>query len=628
MKSIDCDIRKNVALMASVIVLLFFVTLLSSLAIALTIPTAPSAPGVPPSIDPTSYVVIIDSPISGSTVNATSNVTFHHTAPTALQCTLLTNGSSAIAPVSVTTSKELRLRFSNGTSWIVATCSNGTLGPLYSANITIIVNNGITPKPEPDPVFESTLITILSPTEPVKPTFNVTYKQTTGATLSCTAKVGTITRANASTPTNVVTTARYTNMGAKNYTVNVTCSNATWTGFRLRNITVDNTTFGGLSIKPLAVYAGDSVKINGSLSEQSDIEIEVVSPTGSKNTTTITSKDTGAFLYTYTVSMTARSGVYRVTATDTLDDTTKNGTFTVLSRVPTLSVVGNATQGKNVTIVGTNFLRNDNTSLTLTGTANGNVVSYVITDDAGSFEYVFEDLSAKRYVLIAKSVEFPSNTATLSFNVSLPKILPTTPPDTVPDVPPIDTPGTNGNGGSVPLGPDPTQTQGSGQSVNTLPESSVEQPSSVKDPTNTQDGVAPTSGGMSWWLIILMAVVVFGALVGYLAYNGTLDFSSVDALKESIGNVFSGNMSSNHNTGFAPNVVGQAGNSFGSTGNVYHDNATVSSNNVELRSFIDGERSRGFDDLTIRGALIAKGWEKADVDKTFEEIYTQQSKPQ
>jgi len=41
----------------------------------------------------------------------------------------------------------------------------------------------------------------------------------------------------------------------------------------------------------------------------------------------------------------------------------------------------------------------------------------------------------------------------------------------------------------------------------------------------------------------------------------------------------------------------------------------------ELEAFIFGQRSHGFDDLTIRNALIQKGWSEPEVDKIFGQLY-------
>ncbi len=43
----------------------------------------------------------------------------------------------------------------------------------------------------------------------------------------------------------------------------------------------------------------------------------------------------------------------------------------------------------------------------------------------------------------------------------------------------------------------------------------------------------------------------------------------------------------------------------------------------ELRHFVFSERSRGYDDLTIRNALIQRGWGEKEVDALFERIYAE-----
>jgi hypothetical protein len=40
-----------------------------------------------------------------------------------------------------------------------------------------------------------------------------------------------------------------------------------------------------------------------------------------------------------------------------------------------------------------------------------------------------------------------------------------------------------------------------------------------------------------------------------------------------------------------------------------------------VKAFITRERAKGFDDLTIRGALVQKGWSKEQVDHVFDDVY-------
>ena len=43
-----------------------------------------------------------------------------------------------------------------------------------------------------------------------------------------------------------------------------------------------------------------------------------------------------------------------------------------------------------------------------------------------------------------------------------------------------------------------------------------------------------------------------------------------------------------------------------------------------IRQFIQRERAKGFDDLTIRSTLVQTGWEKGDIDHVFDEMYREQ----
>lgn len=42
---------------------------------------------------------------------------------------------------------------------------------------------------------------------------------------------------------------------------------------------------------------------------------------------------------------------------------------------------------------------------------------------------------------------------------------------------------------------------------------------------------------------------------------------------------------------------------------------------AQVQSFVLDERAKGYDDLTIRSALLAKGWDRATVDATFDALY-------
>lgn len=106
----------------------------------------------------------------------------------------------------------------------------------------------------------------------------------------------------------------------------------------------------------------------------------------------------------------------------------------------------------------------------------------------------------------------------------------------------------------------------------------------------------PKSGSSMLWIIIIVVVVlVLVGTVGFLAYEGKLDFSSLMG-----GGVIHPEMQS-------------MGTSAGAAG----------ANDENLKHFIFSERSQGYDDLTIRNALIQKGWPESDVDRVFQSVYTE-----
>jgi hypothetical protein len=91
----------------------------------------------------------------------------------------------------------------------------------------------------------------------------------------------------------------------------------------------------------------------------------------------------------------------------------------------------------------------------------------------------------------------------------------------------------------------------------------------------------------------LLLLVLVGGLVGFLIYNHSLDVSSGDAFMQSLQQLFSGGPP---------------------------QSAVSKEQGTSIRSFIDGERAKGFDDLTIRNALIARGWHAHDIDHVFDAV--------
>ena len=105
------------------------------------------------------------------------------------------------------------------------------------------------------------------------------------------------------------------------------------------------------------------------------------------------------------------------------------------------------------------------------------------------------------------------------------------------------------------------------------------------------------AGGFSLLLLVLLgALLVVGGTVGYLAYEGKLDFSDLAGSFRSL---------------LHPEAKGSG------------SSAADPASDEELQHFIFNERAQGYDDLTIRNTLLERGWSEKDVDKVFQEVYTE-----
>lgn len=115
---------------------------------------------------------------------------------------------------------------------------------------------------------------------------------------------------------------------------------------------------------------------------------------------------------------------------------------------------------------------------------------------------------------------------------------------------------------------------------------------------------AEVEGGFNWmWLLIplLLAILITGGVLGYVAYEGCLDLESFDGftngLKRAFGAESSSVASSNSGTSFS------------------------SPANPQLVNYIMKKRSEGYDDLTIRNALLKNNWPEPEIDNTFDSLY-------
>ncbi|HIH23893.1 TPA: hypothetical protein HA251_02560 [Candidatus Woesearchaeota archaeon] len=421
------------------------------------------------------------------------------------------------------------------------------------------------------------------------------------------------------------------------------CTNGTWRGSARLSVNISNTTAVAtipvnITILPKLIFQGTTAQFNATFSPYSTVEVTVEDPDGRWNITAYTVGSSGMLRAQYIVPSNAPTGMHVVVAaSDDEDPVVKEGWFNVTRRVPNIILAGNKTSvpvGTPVVVQGEQFLQSDNISLTLVG--GGTNLTYASTDAEGRFTFTFYNLSVRAYDLTVKSVARPTVMDTLSFNVTPVNVTGTNRTnatnatnttvnitvigawnssnasgDVYADLGYADIELESETGGDYYADYEPTP-------VSTVDGSDVDQDIIVDD-----DASSSSSGGLRWLIALVVLVVVVGGTAGYLVYNGTLDLSSADAFKESVGALFSGGHAPRQQA--SSSISGGPINAFGEP--VRTSPGIGSAESETIKSFVYTERAKGFDDLTIRSGLISHGWDKTQVDATFDEIYKEQNGP-
>jgi hypothetical protein len=321
------------------------------------------------------------------------------------------------------------------------------------------------------------------------------------------------------------------------------------------------------------------------ITDPGDLDTELTATVGS----------TGSLSINYTLPLDVLVGNYTVIVYSNDDPTNVSQSgFSVITRVATIQVSGNQPfkQGVAFYVDGEGFMPSETVNLAITG--NGVSITnatHALID--GSFVFLFSNpLPPGNYTIRASSSTDHTLTAVANVSISAGLTIPAPPP--VVTSPP-----------ALPDLPSPQLPQDTTNTDNQQPQ--VEQPAPIETPptpTNTYtppptEDITPvaTSHWLRYVLIIVGLVIVVGGLGAYLVYNGSLDISSMDSFKSSVEALFGGSAPKAHAVKIDPAEA------------------------QTIKSFIYGERSKGFDDLTIRGALLSKGWGKDEVDHMFDQIY-------
>jgi len=350
---------------------------------------------------------------------------------------------------------------------------------------------------------------------------------------------------------------------------------------------------------------GTSVELNGSHFIPGTVSFNISNSSGVVGEATFVVKGDGAFSGSIFMKYTYAPGGYTFTSfQEGYPGGTRSVTYTLTKRnVKVLTDKESYVAGETVKVTGSGFSPSSSVTLSFLKPDKGTFEQKATADLNGTISYAYV-LSGKRapglYTLNATDVSYPTLIASITFTLEESEAL-------------------NGSGGQPPGGTTPGDYDGDGvsdsqdncQTVYNPDQADVDSDgvgdacdptddSETTPPPNLDDGTAPpetqspSSGGVSLLLLIgLAALLLIGGTVGYLAYEGKLDLHD-------LGTTIRGLLH--------PEARGSG--------------APDESDADEVKHFIFSQRARGYDDLTIRNALVERGWGEKEVDAIFQEIYS------
>jgi hypothetical protein len=557
--------------------------------------TAVLAAPTPPQIPDLSTLPLDEVQVNISVQGTVSPVSvfYSHAADHALTCILNIDNSRGIA-AAVQSSQTESVALDPGTHSLNVTCGDATtIGRSQTVSVAIAGPR------------EQATVRILLTADTAPPNLVLPFNSSISGAVTCQlSSEGTLLRTLLQVPQGIVQTVQFAApfpLGSRRFDIN--CANITYNASDSKSVIIEQvpSTQMQLSISPSRVYAGQDITIMGNMTPLSIAVVRITPPAGVTTTANYTTDVNGTLRASYRLPASAPDGEYVVSAfTTDQPGVMHSGTFRVGARSPAIRLSGGKTTilaSSAVTVLGADFFADEDVTLLLLGggeTRNGTAS----TDADGEFSYSFpEKLPAGSYSLTARSGTNTSVTASLTFKVISGTAVGTQTGTTTGEPgaqAPLDgqTPIDVGNvdtGWGVPQLPPQEETTVLPEPTGGEQSPIVEYPPVEEQPAAVQE----TSSWFSWWMTPLFVLLVIGGTLGALVYTKALDVSSADAFKRSLAALFSR----------------QA------------EPAVDPSRQMSIKAFIRQERSKGYDDLTIHNALVAKGWSKPEIDKTFDSLY-------
>jgi hypothetical protein len=284
----------------------------------------------------------------------------------------------------------------------------------------------------------------------------------------------------------------------------------------------------------------------------------------------------------------------------------------------TLTILGgaNLSEGAPFTVVGEGFVPDDDVNIYLTGRSS-TISASAPTDEDGTFVYTYLGALAGTYALTARSVSNNRVLAAISVTVLAAAASPHDEPEPGDPEPQITVIGSSK--GDL----EKDESDLAGQQLQSQPQDELPspEPEQTRLPDELEQGQTD-GGGLGWWWALILAFVILGGLVGFLVYTGALDMGSWDGFQDSVRSMMEGDLSRKQVKEVGKVSLSRA-NEGSSASLAQGTGPSRPQSTPTLSTFISAERRKGFDDLTIRNALIGRGWDKAAVDRTFDELYAQ-----